>query len=112
MIRAVALALALAFGAVTVSGCAGIGTQQVAPQTHKQRMAYAIGTLTLAYNTLADLFQRGRVTREEAMQMVAQLEQAEQILAALIQSGEDNPEALQIALDILLAVEKRLQEKA
>lgn len=93
------------------SGCA---LNAVAPQTFDEQVAYAKGSATAAYSTLAGLVERGSISLEKGQRLFDEIEQAEYLItvAQTVTDRAVAQEKLSVAISSLMALEAYLKKEA
>ena len=95
-----------------LSACGALGLSK--PATIDQRLAYAEGQVTAAYETIANLATRKRISAETGAKLIADVDSASASLkTARIFLGSDQPAsaetALAAAVKILTDVETKMK---
>jgi uncharacterized protein YceK len=87
---------------VGLSGCAANLTK---PQTLEQSLLYAQAQVGAAYRTVGDLAQRKQITRDKALDLVAEIDRADvSIKTARTALAAGDPTTAQTKLDAALAL--------
>ena len=105
--------LYLALFSLSLMGCETLGLTK--PKTFDQQLAYAEGQVTAGYQSVADLANRQRITKDAGLRTIKQLDEASAALkAARIAMGSGDMTLAQnqlgVATAILLSVESTLKE--
>lgn len=113
--RILLAALVLATALAACNTLTGIGDRP-APETVEEAVLYVDGTITALARTTVDLLDRGAISADQARRIVSELEEAAVISDAAKALASDDPEAaerrLALAEEVLLALERELQEAA
>ena len=104
----IALGLALM---VAVFGCVSMET----PKTFNERLAYGYASVAASRNTAAGLLERKRITAQQGKEVQALADNARTLLdGARATMGKGDVKTaegqLQLALDLLIALETKLKE--
>lgn len=73
-----AIVICILFVAVLLANCSTLGLNS--PETTKQRLVYAYGTLQGIYETTSDYYKAGLISKEAAVEIVKRGKQTETIL--------------------------------
>ena len=103
----------LALFSLSLMGCETLGLTK--PKTFDQKLAYAEGQVTAGYQSVTDLANRQRITKDAGVRTIKQLDEASTALkAARIAVGAGDMTLAQnqlgVATAILLSVEATLKE--
>ncbi len=95
---------------VLVSACQSLAT----PQTLEQRIAYVQGQVGGAYQTVADMTNRGQLEKSKARELIEEIDKADNAVKTArlaVKQGlfKDAESSLKAATDLLIVLEKSLQ---
>ena len=98
--------------ALLLQACSSLAP--VAPETFGERVAYAQVSVIAGFNTLADLRERGAISKEQGAKMFSELDKASTMIriakdAANIGNQAGADKRLADALQILTAVEREMK---
>lgn len=95
--------------ALTLQACASFSA--VAPQTFDERVFYAESSIIAAYDTLADLVERGSLSKEKGLKIYEDIQQAEFMLdiSKTAISADIADKKLQTTLRLLTEIEAKLK---
>lgn len=87
----------------------------VAPENYNEQLAYTQASIIAGYNTLADLRERGSISREQGQEIFDKLDQASTMIriakdAANIGNQVGAEKRLADAMALLLAIEHEMKE--
>jgi hypothetical protein len=104
--------LFLALLSLSLLGCQSLGLTK--PKTFDQSLAYAESQVTAGYQSVADLANRKRISKDAGLKTIAQLDEASAIMkASRIAAGAGDlslaQDKLALATAILVSVEATLK---
>lgn len=98
--------------ALLLQACSSLAI--VAPKTFGEKVAYAQSSIVAGFNTLADLRERGAISKEQGAKMFGELDKASTLIriardAAAVGNQAGADKRLADALQILTAVELEMK---